>query len=83
MPFSSLVRAIFEPGSRHFRVSFVSFSSIVHARLRWNRLTSFAEGSEEGARGDGKKEVSFEATCKLMPISSPSGSEIHVGANWL
>ena len=62
MPFSSLVRAIFEPGLRHFRVCFVSFSSIAHARLRWNRLTSFAEGSEEGARGDGKEEVSFEAT---------------------
>ena len=44
------------------------------ARLRCSRLTSFAEGSEKGTRGEGNKEASLEATCKFMPISSLSGS---------
>ena len=59
------------------------FSTIVHARLRCSRLISFAEGSEEGTRDEGKKETALEATCKFMPISSFSDSVIHVGSNWL
>ena len=78
VPFSSLVGAIFEPALYPFRAWFMPF-----ARLRCSCLTSFAEGSEKGTRGEGNKEASLEATCKFMPISSLSGSGIHVGSNWL
>ena len=46
-------------------------------------FSSFAEGSEQGTRGEGNKEAALEATSKLMAISSFSDSRMHIGPNWL
>ena len=97
MPFSSLVRAnfetgscvIFEHGSRHFQACFLTLfePASCHFRaqfehssstLRCSRPISFAEGSEGP-----NKASALEATSQFTPISSFSGSEIHVGSNWL
>ena len=58
------------------------FLSIVHASLRCSQLISFpSRVQRKRTRGEGNKAAALDATCQFMPISSLSGSGIHVGTN--